>query len=176
MKQRFASFSGIVHKLEETEVQGEFLLGNAPMGAQPAPQERPKPFHGIHMDFTQAVAIFISGVLTSSMVDTLMIVAPSTQTCINTVFICINKRTQSSVLLYGNERLPTISLTLALPDGRSVDLGQAPVTDQQGVAGLTGRVNQHYWRLFGAVFIGGALRHLRQAKTCRLRKPLIDLS
>jgi type IV secretory pathway VirB10-like protein len=36
---------------------------------------------------------------------------------------------QSSVLLYGNERLPTISLTLALPDGRSVDLGQAPITD-----------------------------------------------
>ncbi len=70
---------------------------------------------------------------------------------------------QSSVLLYGNERLPTISLTLALPDGRSVDLGQAPVTDQQGVAGLTGRVNQHYWRLFGAVFIGGALRGGMQA-------------
>src|SRR2546428_7799410 len=65
---------------------------------------------------------------------------------------------QSSTLLYGNERLPTISLTLALPDGRSVDLGQAPVTDQQGVAGLPGRVNQHFWRLAGAVFIGGALR------------------
>jgi type IV secretion system protein VirB10 len=64
----------------------------------------------------------------------------------------------SSTLLYGNERLSTISLTLALPDGRSVDLGQAPVTDQQGVAGLTGRVNQHWGRLFGAVFIGGALR------------------
>jgi type IV secretion system protein TrbI len=70
---------------------------------------------------------------------------------------------QSSTLLYGNERLPTISLTLALPDGRSVDLGHAPVTDQQGVAGLTGRVNQHYWRLFGAVFIGGALRGGMQA-------------
>jgi type IV secretory pathway VirB10-like protein len=70
---------------------------------------------------------------------------------------------QSSTLLYGNERLPTISLTLALPDGRSVDLGQAPVTDQQGVAGLTGRVNNHYWRLFGAVFIGGALRGGMQA-------------
>jgi len=61
-------------------------------------------------------------------------------------------------LLYGNERLPTFSLTLALPDGRSVDLGNAPVTDQQGVMGLTGRVNQHFWRLVGAVFIGGALR------------------
>ena len=70
---------------------------------------------------------------------------------------------QSSTLLYGNERLPTVSLTLALPDGRSVDLGQAPVTDQQGIAGLTGRVDQHFWRLFGAVFIGGALRGGQQA-------------
>ena len=65
---------------------------------------------------------------------------------------------QSQQLLYGNTRLPTISLTLALPDGRSVDLGQAPVTDQQGIAGLTGRVDNHWLRLFGAVFIGGALR------------------
>src|SRR5712691_5047486 len=64
---------------------------------------------------------------------------------------------QSSTLLYGNERLPTVSLTLALPDGRSVDLGQAPVTDQQGVARLTGKVDQHFWRLFGA---GGGGRGL----------------
>jgi len=70
---------------------------------------------------------------------------------------------QSSTLLYGNERLPTISLTLALPDGRSVDLGHAPVTDQQGIAGLTGKVDQHFWRLFGAVFVGGALRGGTQA-------------
>src|SRR5262249_12280852 len=40
-------------------------------------------------------------------------------------------RDHSLDLLYGNERLPTTSLTLALPDGRSVDLGKAPVTDQQ---------------------------------------------
>jgi type IV secretory pathway VirB10-like protein len=65
---------------------------------------------------------------------------------------------QSRQLVYGNERMDTISLTLTLPDGRDVDLGRAPVTDQQGVAGLTGRVDQHYWRLFGAVFIGGALK------------------
>jgi len=70
---------------------------------------------------------------------------------------------QSQDLLYGNERLPTIGLTLALPDGRSVDLGQAPVTDQQGVAGLTGDVNNHWGRLLGAVFIGGALRGGQQA-------------
>jgi Bacterial conjugation TrbI-like protein len=70
---------------------------------------------------------------------------------------------QSQQLLYGNERLDTISLTLALPDGRSVDLGKAPITDQQGVAGLTGDVNNHWGRLFGAVFIGGALRGGTQA-------------
>ena len=72
-------------------------------------------------------------------------------------------RDQSSTLLYGNERLPTVSLTLALPDGRSVDLGQAPVTDQQGVAGLTGTVDNHFWRLVGAIFVGGALRGGAQA-------------
>ena len=54
--------------------------------------------------------------------------------------------------------MDTVSLTLTLPDGRSVDLGRAPVTDQQGVAGLTGDVNNHYWKLFGAVLIGGALK------------------
>jgi type IV secretory pathway VirB10-like protein len=70
---------------------------------------------------------------------------------------------QSQQLLFGNERLPTVSLTLALPDGRSVDLGHAPITDQQGVAGLTGDVNNHWLRLFGAIFIGGALRGGTQA-------------
>jgi type IV secretion system protein TrbI len=65
---------------------------------------------------------------------------------------------QSGSLVYGNERMDTVSLTLTRPDGGSVDLGRAPVTDQEGVAGLTGRVDQHYWRLFGAVFIGGALK------------------
>jgi type IV secretion system protein VirB10 len=70
---------------------------------------------------------------------------------------------QSGSLVYGNERMDTVSLTLTRPDGGSVDLGRAPVTDQEGVAGLTGRVNNHWWRLFGAVFIGGALRGGMQA-------------
>ena len=69
----------------------------------------------------------------------------------------------SSQLVYGNERMDTLSLKLTFPDGRSVELGSAPVTDQQGVAGLTGDVDQHYLRLFGAVFIGGALKGGMQA-------------
>ena len=78
MKQRFASLSGVVHKLKETQVKREFLLGNAPMGAKPTPQQRPEALHRIHMDFTKAVSIFIAGVLALSMVHTLMLVSPCT--------------------------------------------------------------------------------------------------
>jgi type IV secretory pathway VirB10-like protein len=66
--------------------------------------------------------------------------------------------TQSDKLIYGSERMDTVSLTLTLPDGRVVDLGKAPVTDQEGVAGLVGDVDHHFWRMLGAVFIGGALK------------------
>jgi type IV secretion system protein VirB10 len=65
---------------------------------------------------------------------------------------------QANTLVYGSNRMDTVSLTLALPDGRTVDLGKAPVTDSQGVTGLTGDVNNHYLKLFGAVLIGGALK------------------
>src|SRR5215510_14079581 len=57
------------------------------MRAQPTPQERPEPFHRIHMHFTKAVAIFIPGVLAPSMVDTLMLVSPGRQAGINAVLI-----------------------------------------------------------------------------------------
>jgi type IV secretory pathway VirB10-like protein len=65
---------------------------------------------------------------------------------------------QANDLVYGSNRMDTIGWTLTLPDGRSVPLGRAPVTDQQGVAGLTGDVDNHYLKLFGAVLIGGALK------------------
>jgi type IV secretion system protein VirB10 len=69
----------------------------------------------------------------------------------------IGGRDHGSTLLYGNERLPTTSLALTIGD-RTYDLGQAPMMDQLGTNGLTGEVDQHYGRLFGAIFIGGALR------------------
>jgi type IV secretory pathway VirB10-like protein len=69
----------------------------------------------------------------------------------------IGGRDHGSTLLYGNERLPTTSLALTIGD-RTYDLGQAPMMDHLGTNGLTGEVDQHYWRLFGAIFIGGALR------------------
>jgi type IV secretory pathway VirB10-like protein len=71
--------------------------------------------------------------------------------------------TQSNKLVFGNERLDTVSLKLRLPSGKDVDLGNAPVTDEQGQAGLTGDVNRHLMRIYGAVFITGVLKGGTQA-------------
>lgn len=69
----------------------------------------------------------------------------------------IGGRDHGASLLYGNERLPTTTLAITIGD-RTYDLGQAPMMDQLGTNGLTGEVDQHYGRLFGAIFIGGVLR------------------
>src|SRR5262245_12311830 len=73
------------------ELPREFLLGYTPMRAQPTPQERPEAFHGMHMDFTKTIAIFVSSEFASSVVDTLMAVAPGLQTGIDAVLVRINK-------------------------------------------------------------------------------------
>ena len=93
MQQRFAAVSGMGHTREATEGERKCFVGNAPMGTQPAPQERPNPFHGMDMDFTKAVAIFIAGVLSSSMIHMRMVVSPRTQASINAVFIRVYKGT-----------------------------------------------------------------------------------
>ena len=80
-----------MNALEKAEVERLFLLGNAPMRAQPTAQQRPKTFHGIHMYFTKAVAIFISGIFAPAMIDTLMCIAPSLKTGINAVLIRVNQ-------------------------------------------------------------------------------------
>jgi type IV secretory pathway VirB10-like protein len=69
----------------------------------------------------------------------------------------------SRQLLFGNERLPTTSLRLAIPNRDAVEIGDAPVVDHKGQAGLVSRVDHHYWRLFSAVVIMGVLRGGQQA-------------
>ena len=70
--QRFASLADVGYAREAPQVEGEFLLGYAPIRAQPTPQERPDPFHGMHMDFTPAVAIVIQKTIEPLMQDTIM--------------------------------------------------------------------------------------------------------
>jgi type IV secretory pathway VirB10-like protein len=63
----------------------------------------------------------------------------------------------SSALLFGNERIPTFAVTLSLPGGRSVDLGDAPVMDATGTNGLTGEVFNHTWRIVWTSILRGGL-------------------
>jgi type IV secretory pathway VirB10-like protein len=69
----------------------------------------------------------------------------------------IGVRYNGADLVYGHERLPTVALELTLPSGETIDLGESPVTDQVGQAGLASSVNQHWGRLAGAVLIQGVL-------------------
>src|SRR5215475_4318921 len=62
------------------------------MRPKPAPQQRPEPFPGIYLDFTKANSIFIASELSSSRIDTLMVVSPGPQAGINAIFIRVHTR------------------------------------------------------------------------------------
>src|SRR6266568_3231380 len=82
--------------LMETKLQDVRLCGLPENQGSLSTNGSHEPFHRIDMHFTKAVAIFISGVLAPSMVDTLMIISPCPQAGINAVPIRINKRTWSN--------------------------------------------------------------------------------
>ena len=56
----------------------------------------------------------------------------------------------SSNVLYGQERLLLSWRRIIFPDGRSLDIGSMPATDQAGYSGMNDEVNNHYVRLFGS--------------------------
>src|SRR6266568_456178 len=98
-----------------------------------------EPFHRIHMDFTQAIAVFIARERTSSMVDTLMVVALSLQTGIDAVLVCINQcawmhgvfdeRLDRLLLHMGEQMAHHVPPTLYHPkDGRFFLLQRATAT------------------------------------------------
>ena len=136
-KQRFASLADVVHELEASQGDREFLVGNAPMRAQPTPQERPKAFHRVDVHFAQAVAIVSAGQLASPVVATLMAVTPRLQTGINAVRIgrhpcpwhagVFDDGLDGLVLPVGQAIDDHLTATLQHPkDGRSVLLQGAP--------------------------------------------------
>lgn len=80
------------------------------MWTQPTTQQRPEPLHCIHMHFTKPVTIFITGVLTPTVIDTLMAVSPGLQARINAVLIRINKCARNNGVF--DKRLDSLLLTL----------------------------------------------------------------
>src|SRR5689334_10542237 len=63
------------------------------MWPQPRAQQRPEAFEGIDVDFTEAVAILVTGILALSVADRLVPVAPGCQTGIDVVLIGVDECT-----------------------------------------------------------------------------------
>jgi|SRR5579883_1243444 len=60
----------------------------------------------------------------------------------------------------GQERLAVLFHRLIMPDGYAVDLDQAPGLNQIGETALKDKVNNHYFKIFGASIAVGALAGL----------------
>jgi len=60
----------------------------------------------------------------------------------------------------GQERLAVIFHRLIMPDGYTVDLDQAPGLNQIGETALHDKVNNHYFKIFGASIAVGAIAGL----------------
>lgn len=65
----------------------------------------------------------------------------------------------------GQTRLTVTFRRMIMPDGYSVDLDQFHGLDQIGDAGLTGKVNRHYLRIFGASIALGLVAGAAEATT-----------
>lgn len=65
--------------------------------------------------------------------------------------------TYDSHIAYGQDRVLVVWTRLLRPDGSNIGLEGMPGTDLSGYAGLTGKVNNHYWRLASGVVLGSII-------------------
>src|SRR3954447_9751363 len=102
-EQSLAAATGVVHELEETEIQRQFVLRYAAVRAQPGAQPRPEAFDGVDVDFAEPVAVFVACILTMGVTDRLVAVAPGWQPGVDVIFIGMDQRAGRNCL--GNDRL-----------------------------------------------------------------------
>jgi hypothetical protein len=55
--------AGIVHELEEGEVERQLFLRDAAVWPQPRAQQRPEALERVHVHFTEAITVLVAGVL-----------------------------------------------------------------------------------------------------------------
>ena len=87
MKQSFAALSDIVDELKKAQVERESLLREPSVRSKPRTQERPESLDGVHVDLVVAIAIFISGILSGTMADGTVNVAPLSHSRIDVVLV-----------------------------------------------------------------------------------------
>ncbi len=71
--------------------------------------------------------------------------------------------TYDAQVAYGQRRLPVTWSRVNFPDGTKLNIGNMASVDTTGMNGLTGEVNNHYWRLFGQATLLGGISGLSQA-------------
>src|SRR5919202_7014867 len=72
----FAAAPGVVHELEEAEIERQPVLRDAPVRAQPGAQQGPGPLHGVDVDLAEAVIVLVARVLAACVADRHVPVAP----------------------------------------------------------------------------------------------------
>src|SRR5947209_5204762 len=124
-KQGFAALTGVVHELEEAEIQRQLVLRDTAVRTQPGTQQRPEALNGVDVDFAKTVAILITGILTTGMAHRLVAIAPSWQACIDVILIGVNQRARCDRI--ADDRLDRCLLHLGqhVQNNLSVALDQA---------------------------------------------------
>src|SRR5215207_2236253 len=52
----------VVHELEEAEIEGQLVLRDAPVRAEPGALQGPEPFHGVDVHLAEAVPVLVAGI------------------------------------------------------------------------------------------------------------------
>ncbi len=71
--------------------------------------------------------------------------------------------TYDARVAYGQRRLPVSWSRVNFPDGTKLNIGNMASMDVTGMNGLTGDINNHYWRLFGQATLLGGISGISQA-------------
>ena len=86
-----AAAAGVMDELEEAEIGGQLLLGDATVRPQPGAQQRPETFGRVDVDLAEAVAIVIPRVLAAAMADGFVAVAPGAQAGVDIILIGVDE-------------------------------------------------------------------------------------
>src|SRR4051794_38677834 len=82
---------GVVHELEESEVERQLLLRDAAVRSQPGAQQRPDPLHGVDVDLAEPVAVVIPRVHAPGVAHRLVAVAPLVQAGVDVVLVGVDE-------------------------------------------------------------------------------------
>ena len=90
-EQGFAAPARVVHELEEAEVQGQLVLRDPPVRAQPGAQQGPETLHRGDVHLAEAVPVLVAGLFAAGVADRLVPVAPGCQARGDVVFVGVDE-------------------------------------------------------------------------------------